>query len=513
MNPGGLFVSSSGNVGIGTTSPSAKLHVNGSTGSPTYKGFAYTYLGSETLTDEVLFQAVVNGYTSNVPLYLFKDQRTDQQTTQRIFEIQGGRSGVGTILTTLASGNVGIGTTSPSSLLHVSSSAAASTIFRVDTAASNGTLFVSSSGRIGIGNTNPTETLFLQDPNRNPTLGITHAGGGAYFMKFQQFSGWNQLMTFTSAASYMGINTSGPLILNESGSNVGIGTTSPSQKLHIDGFVRTSGVSVNKTGGTISAFIGYEQDWIGTGTSNDLAIAAEGSNDIKFYTDGTATVKMFISASGLIGVNNTNPQAKLDLGASVGGIYRNSFFFYNDNNGGPYHGTKNGFYMDQFNLSNNSTLTFSTAAGAPGTFYICSKDTDVNTSSSLTPRMVILGQSGNVGIGTTNPSYKLDVNGVIAGKDLLRLTPTSTVSVSTSTTTISTTTNDYGAIAIVWGADSSGNIFTDLLFYSLSTVTVMQSQSPSGSPVGRTYSMSSGNLRLAMASGTYTVRYQAIFAQ
>jgi hypothetical protein len=94
---------------------------------------------------------------------------------------------------------------------------------------------------------------------------------------------------------------------------------------------------------------------------------------------------------------------------------------------------------------------------------------------------------------------------------ILRVNASSTTSVSTSATTISTGSNTYGGIAIVWGADVSGNVWTDLLFYSLGQVFVIRGQDVSGGPAGRTYSVNgSGALRLAMASGTYTVRYQAL---
>ena len=94
---------------------------------------------------------------------------------------------------------------------------------------------------------------------------------------------------------------------------------------------------------------------------------------------------------------------------------------------------------------------------------------------------------------------------------ILRINATSTTSVSTSATTISTGGNTYGGIAIVWGSDASGNIWTDLLFYSLGQVYVIRSQDVSGGPFGRTYTVDgSGGLRLAMGGGTYTVRYQAI---
>lgn len=84
-------------------------------------------------------------------------------------------------------------------------------------------------------------------------------------------------------------------------------------------------------------------------------------------------------------------------------------------------------YGDQFSIvpsfggyNDANTLCFQSAVG------------DAGTTPSLSTKMVIAGQSGNVGIGTTTPSYKLDVNGTLHASGATTLS--STLSVSGNTT-------------------------------------------------------------------------------
>jgi hypothetical protein len=79
--------------------------------------------------------------------------------------------------------------------------------------------------------------------------------------------------------------------------NVSIGTDTANQRLTVNGFVRASGLSLNEIGGTISGFIGYEKAWIGSGSSNSIAIAAEGGNNINFYTNGSAIERVRIDSN------------------------------------------------------------------------------------------------------------------------------------------------------------------------------------------------------------------------
>lgn len=80
----------------------------------------------------------------------------------------------------------------------------------------------------------------------------------------------------------------------------------------------------------------------------------------------------------------------------------------------------------------------------------------------------------------------------------------------TQTTTAITTAKtiaglEDASLVLVRGSDGAGNEFMDLLITMNSgTPTVITSKTLSGSPAARTYTISSFNLQLAMASGTYT---------
>jgi len=85
-------------------------------------------------------------------------------------------------------------------------------------------------------------------------------------------------------------------------------------------------------------------------------------------------------------------------------------------------------------------------------------------------------------------------------------TMTSCGNVSTTATEVTPIGATYGGIAIVFG-NSGGNMFSDIVSFSLSQTDVLSQQSVSGGPAGRTYTAAGGHLKLAMASGTYACQY------
>ena len=188
--------------------------------------------------------------------------------------------------------------------------------------------------------------------------------------------------------------------------NVGIGTASPNSyngytTLTLNG--STGGVVDFESGGSRIATINNP----GSGLDIYTMVAAP----IVFGTNVTA--RMTITGGGNVGISTTNPIQRLQIGNltststgtpesfSLGGTYSNSA-----GNNPKIRLWEDGTYYMGFGISSDQLNYMLGRTIYRHVFYA-----DGN------PLMTILG-TGNVGIGTTNPSYKLHIDGNSSGLNL-----------------------------------------------------------------------------------------------
>jgi hypothetical protein len=165
----------------------------------------------------------------------------------------------------IAGNNVGIGTTSPSAKLDVDGSLIATGISQLGSGGSNVYLTSSSAGNVGIGTSSPNNklvvngTVHLGSNGSDVTIGASNSS-----VIFMLRSGYNYIQASDASGALM-FRTGGNnnrMIIDSSG-NVGIGTASPTTKLHIDESGTTSPALFIDTAR-------YGASIIGDGTSNSL---------------------------------------------------------------------------------------------------------------------------------------------------------------------------------------------------------------------------------------------------
>jgi hypothetical protein len=192
------------------------------------------------------------------------------------------------------------------------------------------------------------------------------------------------------------------LFVDASGDKVGIGTTGPSQKLDVhNGNIR----AFNSTNAVSTLLIADVNDAVLEGqpkaSVGDLYIkTGTAATDIIFQS--ISSEKMRITSSGNVGIGTDNPIQQLTVGSGISGTTARVAI----NSGAARDAT-----LDLY----KNTGAFGTAGptgfrvqfdGIANTFNIQSgDDTTVNT------RLTIERDSGNVGIGTTTPQSKLDIEG------------------------------------------------------------------------------------------------------
>ena len=362
-----LKIEDGGNVGIGTTSPQAKLEV----------GHGDINIGSALPTVGALSNKLnFWGYTAGqgVCASIGSYRGSNYVSGGLIFET--GELTTSEKMRITPAGSVGIGTTSFFGKLSVKESG-------------SGVYFTRNSGDNGT--TGPV-LAFANDSTKS----IIAAAGDGIIFRTRTVGG----------AAFSGSET----MRITSGGNVGIGTTTPTAPLHIEGGTNSE---VLKIEADVNPYIRWVQNGTNVGFlqfnggSAYLSNMANGS--LFFRTNNTD--KMTILSGGNVGIGTTSPGFKLDLGNSEN---TNNLF------------RSNGLYSDVLFSGNVSAPTggvglwnfINTGTNATTRFYV--QDAN-NLDSRLTFDFkgnggaidILSGtSSGNVGIGTTSPVNRLDVVGI-----------------------------------------------------------------------------------------------------
>jgi hypothetical protein len=185
-------------------------------------------------------------------------------------------------------------------------------------------------------------------------------------------------------------NSSAESLRITSAGNVGIGTTSPTAPLHINSATTGEVLKIESTSAPFIRFILGGQDKGFLQFTNTHAYLSNQANG-NFYFRTNNTDKMVITSAGNVGIGTTAPAQKLEIDGFIL-LQNNDEIRFKDTGGTE---------RTAIELDGSNDLNIGTSAGGNLKFI---------NGSSYTERMRITS-TGNVGIGTTSPSTKLDVAG------------------------------------------------------------------------------------------------------
>jgi hypothetical protein len=232
------------------------------------------------------------------------------------------------------------------------------------------------------------------------------------------------------------------------------------------------------------------------------------ASSLTFQTNGTTTA-ITVDTSQNVGIGTTSPAGKLDVQQSTTDMVGLSILNTNNSVGTT---TSSQLRMGITNSAGASYTVIKAQEVANDDWPALTFGVQNAVTTTPTERMRI-DSSGNLLVGGTTSSGVLTITSASASSaisirsgtsELSRTVGQTATAVSTTATAVLPTSLGYGGLAIVNGI-SGANSFADLVFFGYSTASAISSQTIVGSPVARTYTCVTGQLKLAMASGTYAI--------
>jgi len=357
-----MRITSAGYVGIGTTSPNKELTLGGAAGTQTLSFTTSAYLGDQAVIGNIEFSThnADTSYGQLANIYALKTGTNTNSGSLTFWTKQNG--GRDERMRIAESGNVGIGTDSPDNKLEVQG-----VISSADAGLQKATFSNVGNDLVLTANADATNVT------ANMLFKSSGSGGAAVSEKMR-----------IRGSGTVGIGSDG---FDSQMLTIAAGT--------LDGAIYATSTDAN-------CFASFRDN---SSTAN-IEYGAIGNNHV-FRKD--ATEQMRIDSSGNVGIGTDSPSRKLVVAQSnvtePSGIDANTGILIKNN-------TWSGISMISTEATGNFITFGDNASGFAGRIQYSHATNAMQFETAAAERMRI-NSSGNVGIGTTAPSSKLQVKGNI----------------------------------------------------------------------------------------------------